>query len=54
MLETFFLSSDAPLCGIVVSNSGYIARKALYMRDKSPTCCVTKLIKSKFLTSLKS
>ncbi|WP_416389784.1 DUF6783 domain-containing protein [Robinsoniella peoriensis] len=33
----------APLCGIFAPNSGYVARYAPFIRDKSPTNCDAQL-----------
>ena len=40
----------APLCGIFAPNSGYIARYAPFIRDKSPTNCDVHLTESNFQT----
>jgi len=40
----------APLCGIFSPNSGYIARYAPFIRDKSPTNWDAKLSESNFKT----
>ncbi|WP_395014330.1 DUF6783 domain-containing protein [Robinsoniella peoriensis] len=38
----------APLCGIFAPNSGYVARYAPFIRDKSPTKCDAQLPESNF------
>ena len=40
----------APLCGIFAPNSGYIARYAPFIRDKSPTNCDAQLTEMNFNT----
>ncbi|MFD1404054.1 DUF6783 domain-containing protein [Robinsoniella peoriensis] len=40
----------APLCGIFAPNSGYVARCAPFIRDKSPTNCDVHLPESNFKT----
>ncbi|WP_394910983.1 DUF6783 domain-containing protein [uncultured Robinsoniella sp.] len=40
----------APLCGIFAPNSGYAARYAPFIRDKSPTKCDAQLRESNFFT----
>ncbi|WP_394927589.1 DUF6783 domain-containing protein, partial [uncultured Robinsoniella sp.] len=40
----------APLCGIFAPNSGYIARYAPFIRDKSPTNWDAQLPESNFKT----
>ncbi|WP_394913916.1 DUF6783 domain-containing protein [uncultured Robinsoniella sp.] len=40
----------APLCGIFAPNSGYVARYAPFIRDKSPTKCDAQLPESNFKT----
>ncbi|WP_394917568.1 DUF6783 domain-containing protein, partial [uncultured Robinsoniella sp.] len=40
----------APLCGIFSPNSGYVARYAPFIRDKSPTKCDAQLPESNFKT----
>ncbi|WP_081820107.1 DUF6783 domain-containing protein [Robinsoniella sp. KNHs210] len=40
----------APLCGIFAPNSGYVARYAPFIRDKSPTNCDAQLPESNFKT----
>ena len=40
----------APLCGIFAPNSGYIARYASFIRDKSPTNCDIQLAEINFKT----
>ncbi|WP_394920489.1 DUF6783 domain-containing protein [uncultured Robinsoniella sp.] len=40
----------APLCGIFAPNSGYIARYAPFIRDKSPTNWNAQLSESNFKT----
>ncbi|MFD1404278.1 DUF6783 domain-containing protein [Robinsoniella peoriensis] len=37
-----------PLCGIFAPNSGYVARYAPFIRDKSPTNCDAQLPESNF------
>ncbi|WP_394915844.1 DUF6783 domain-containing protein [uncultured Robinsoniella sp.] len=39
-----------PLCGIFAPNSGYIARYAPFIRDKSPTNCDAQLTEMNFKT----
>ncbi|WP_081998815.1 DUF6783 domain-containing protein [Robinsoniella peoriensis] len=39
-----------PLCGIFAPNSGYVARYAPFIRDKSPANCDAQLSDSNFLT----
>ncbi|WP_394927637.1 DUF6783 domain-containing protein [uncultured Robinsoniella sp.] len=40
----------APLSGIFAPNSGYVARYAPFIRDKSPTKCDAQLPESNFKT----
>ncbi|WP_394927510.1 DUF6783 domain-containing protein [uncultured Robinsoniella sp.] len=40
----------APLSGIFAPNSGYVARYAPFIRDKSPTKCDSPLPESNFKT----
>ncbi|WP_394909971.1 DUF6783 domain-containing protein [uncultured Robinsoniella sp.] len=40
----------APLCGIFAPNSGYVARYAPFIRDKSPSNCDAQLPESNFKT----
>ncbi|WP_081820139.1 DUF6783 domain-containing protein [Robinsoniella sp. KNHs210] len=40
----------APLCGRFAPNSGYVARYAPFIRDKSPTNCDAQLPESNFKT----
>ena len=40
----------APLSGIFAPNSGYVARYAPFIRDKSPTKCDVQLSESNFKT----
>ncbi|MHA9739462.1 DUF6783 domain-containing protein [Robinsoniella peoriensis] len=42
-----------PLCGIFAPNSGYAARYAPFIRDKSPTKCDAQLRESNFFTRSK-
>ncbi|WP_394924852.1 DUF6783 domain-containing protein [uncultured Robinsoniella sp.] len=49
-LKIHFRHLHAPLCGIFVPNSGYVARYAPFIRDKSPTKCDGQLPESNFQT----
>ncbi|WP_081998983.1 DUF6783 domain-containing protein [Robinsoniella peoriensis] len=41
-----------PLCGIFAPNSGYVARYAPFIRDKSPTNCDAQLPESNLKNAL--
>ena len=49
-LNIHFRHLHAPLCSIIAPNSGYIARYAPFIRDKSPTNCDVHLTESNFQT----
>ncbi|WP_346344979.1 DUF6783 domain-containing protein [Clostridium sp. MCC353] len=49
-LKIHFRHLRVPLCGIFAPNSGYIARYAPFIRDKSPTNCDAQLTESNFQT----
>ena len=52
-LKIHFRHLHAPLCGIFVPNSGYIARDAPFIRDKSPANSDAHLTESNFQTHSK-
>ncbi|WP_395028428.1 DUF6783 domain-containing protein [Robinsoniella sp.] len=46
----YFWQLHPPLSGIFAPNSGYVARYAPFIRDKSPTKCDAQLPESNFKT----
>ncbi|WP_394918206.1 DUF6783 domain-containing protein [uncultured Robinsoniella sp.] len=54
LFENSLRHLHAPLCSIFAPNSGYIARYAHFIRDKSSTNCDAQLSENNFQTSSKT